>query len=165
MTYFVLPADWEAVKFEKLIPHDLETTTLELKLDITSNAADVSFCLIFVPDEYDLDELSWTLCIRSGSNPAIISKFCKDQQEIQYQSSQFNDGLILWNVTKTGQKLQFDFEVLGRMEHRLDTDCDFDITWVLFMVEYTEATIGEMNEDRFFYKSSIPGNTSCLLKI
>ena len=165
MTYFVLPADWEAVKFEKLIPHDLETTTLELKLEITSNAADVSFCLMFVPDGYNLDELSWTLCIKSGSNPVIVSKFCKDQQEIPYQSSQFQSGLILWNVTKTGEKLQFDFEVLGKIEHPLEMYCDFDITWVLFMVEYTEATIEEVNEDRFFYKSSIPGNTSCLLKI
>lgn len=164
MTYFVLPAvEWKTVKYEKLIPHDLETTPLQLKLDITNNTVDVSFCLMFVPDKYNLDDLSWTLCIRSGSNPAIISKWCKDQQEIPYQSSQFKSGLILWNVTKTGEKLQFDFEVLGRMEHRSDMDCDFDTTWVLFMVKYTEATIEEVFEDRFFYKSSIPGNTSYLL--
>ena len=156
-----IPAvEWEAVKYEKLIPHDLETTTLELKLDITNNAADVSFCLIFVPDEYDLDdldELSWT-CIGVGSNTVVTSNFCENQQDIPYQNSQFKDGVILWNVTKTEEKLQLQFEVLGKIEHPFDKDnCDFDVTWVLFIDEYTEETLKEVNEDRLFYKSSIPG--------
>ena len=158
----VIPAvEWEAVKYEKLIPHDLETAPLELKLDIRNNTADVLFCLMLVPDEYDLDyldELSWTTCIGVGSNAVVTSSFCENQQEIPYQNSQFNDGVILWNVTKTGEKLQFEFEVLGKIEHPLDMDnCDLDITWVLFIDEYPEGTIEEVNEDRFFYKSSIPG--------
>ena len=155
-----LPADWEAVKYEKLIPHDLETTPLELKLDITNNKADVSFCLMFVPDEFDLDvldELSWITCIGVGSNTVVTSNFCENQQEIPYQNSQFKDGVILWNVTKTEEKLQFQFEVLGKIEHPLEMYCDFDITWVLFIDEYPEGTLKEVNEDRLFYKSSIPG--------
>ena len=142
--------------YEKLIPHNLETTPLELKLDIMDSTADFIFSLAFVPDEYDINNLPISeMSISRGSNPAIISKFCESEREIEFQKSQFEDGWIFWNVTKTSDKLIFDFEVLGRIEHTLYEPCQFHTTWVLFAIQYPEDT--EMEGYRFFYKSAIPG--------
>ena len=142
--------------YEKLIPHNLETTPLELKLDITDSTVDVVFSLAFVPDGYDIDDLPISvLSISQGSNHAIISSFCGSEQNLFFKSSQFENGWIFWNVTKTSDELLFDFGGLGRTEHRVDERCNFNAPWVLFKFENSDETVKEVSS--LYYKSTNPG--------
>ena len=147
--------EWEAVKYGRLIPHNLATYPFELKLDISNNTIDKVVCIAFVPDNYDINYVSYAICISRGTTKAIRSNVCGHSQEITLKNEQLEDGLSLWNITKTSDKLLFDFGVLGRIEHAVDgINCRFDSTWVLFWsFPYEDG----LKEDRFFYKSATPG--------
>ena len=149
--------NWRVVKYDKLIPHNLESKPLELKLELKNNTANVTFCLALVADGYDPSNLTWTMCLRLGPDPTILSNVCETKKEVLIQKEQLENRQIIWNVTKTGNNLYFSFEVLGKFEHKMNKTCNEDTIWVLFQIEYPDGTTNHDYEESFFYKSATPG--------
>jgi hypothetical protein len=129
----------------------LEISPCRLKLDTKNSSETGEDCVAFVPDNYVLDDISETMCIKLGSQPRILINDCQDKPQIQFQYSQLTRGLIFCNITKDGDTVRFDFDILGSYEVKLVGTCKIDTVWVIFTSRFS----GNGKRDWIFYYKSV----------
>jgi hypothetical protein len=104
-----------------------------MKLDTKNSSETGVACVIFLQDNYILDDISETMCVKLGTQPRILIDDCKDRQQIPFQYGQLTGGMIFCTITKTGDTVRFDFDVLGSLEIKLIGSCNVDTVWLLFI--------------------------------
>ena len=124
-------SDWEIVRPNKLIPFDLWTNTLELKVTPTlREGQDTSFCVQFVPDKTK-DNFP-RLCVGFGPVTTVIEKNCNAGY---YRTKlELSDETTFWNLTKEDDKIVTDLGGVGRIGKgvSLKYPCHKQTVWLIF---------------------------------
>ena len=128
-------SDWQPIEDYKLIPFDLNTFTLELKITATTSPSQqwVGFCVQFVHDGMvNLTAMSPEyFCIEFSPKSRIEEHNCTGENVMDHSVS---NGTSFWNFTRYEDKIVMKAEdtVSSGNEARSKIPCHQTIVWLLF---------------------------------